>query len=360
MYISLTRLFNLIHKRSRADNSLLHSSILLKIFVILISMPSRIFKTPRWHYVQLGEKHASHLNLDMEALEKKWNKLNYNCTERIWDLKRRIRIKTWLSQKQVNGIVTDIPSHVMCVNPPAKAKSLFSQTKLALDFLFSHILDVNSQFVEMMNHEKEMYIASYKNRGLVYFPTNKLHDYEMRGRCDSPEQFRAFLRSDARLEVIDDFWAEYMKIICQHLTGSRSITEQQRVELEEIINNQGTLYLLKYEPGAGIWMHIDNLLRSDATVFTIGLGRRVIYDMTRVIGRQKGTPVTLLRSSKPEGTRMVMDGASRYEWAHGVPYGGKKRNGTKYTIILRVFHHKRLSRFVRKCKTLDVDMYTML
>ena len=323
-------------------------------------MPSRVFKTPRWHHVQLGEKHASHLNLDIRALEKKWIKLNYNCKERIWDLKRRIRIKTWLSQKRVGGTVTDIPPHVMCVNAPAKAKSLLPQTQQALDFLFSHILDSNSQFVEMMNHEKEYYISSYKNRGLVYFPTNKLHDYELHGRCVSPAQFRAFLRSDPRLEVIDDFWAEYMKIIYRHLIGSRSITEEQRVELEEIINDQGTLYLLKYEPGAGIWMHIDNLLRSDSTVFTVGIGRRVIYDMTRVIGRQKGRPVSLIRSNKPEGTMMVMDGAARYEWAHAVPYGGKKRNGTKYTIILRVFHHERLSRFVRKCKALDVDMYTML
>ena len=241
---------------------------------------------------------------------------------------------------------------------PAKAKSLLPQTKQALDFLFSHILDVNSQFVEMMHHEKEYYISSYRNRGLVYFPTNKLHDYELHGRCVSPAQFRAFLRSDPRLEVVDDFWAEYMKIIYRHLIGSRTITEQQRVELDEIINDQGTLYLLKYEPGAGIWMHIDNLLRSDSTVFTVGVGRRVIYDMTRVWPSGK-RPVSLIQQTSP-GPMMVIDGAARYEWAHGVPYGGKKRNKTKYTIILRVFHHERLSRFVRKCKALDVDMYTML
>ena len=64
---------------------------------------------------------ASHLDLDIEALEKKWNKLNYNCKERLWDLKSRIRIKMWLSQKRVIGIATDIPPHVMCVNAPAKA-----------------------------------------------------------------------------------------------------------------------------------------------------------------------------------------------------------------------------------------------
>ena len=77
----------------------------------------------------------------------------------------------------------------------------------------------------------------------MYFPTNKLHDYELRQMCFSGT-IQAFLRSDPRLEVVDDFWAEYMKIIYRHLIGSRTITEQQRVELDEIINDQGTLYLL--------------------------------------------------------------------------------------------------------------------
>ena len=310
--------------------------------------------------VRPGVKQGQHLDLDIESLAVDWQDKQYNSKERIWDVKRRIRLKTYLSQKHQKGIATDIPSHLLCVHAPDKAKSLLGQTKRALDFLFAHILDVNSTYVEMMHHEKEHYVARYKDRGLVYFPTNTTHDYERHGRCTTPASFRAFLQSDQRFRVIDDFWAQYMEIILQHLVGSENITDTQRADLENIINEQGTLYLLKYESGAGIWMHIDNLLRSDSTVFTVGIGRNVVYDATRIIGREKESPISLLRTHNPEGTMMVMDGAARYEWAHGVPYDSKKRNGTKYTIILRLFHHEKLSRYVGKCVELDADMYTML
>ena len=47
--------------------------------------------------------------------------------------------------------------------------------------------------------------------------------------------------------------------------------------------HNGMLYLLKYAPSYGIWMHIDNVLRSGANVFTIGVGRDVTHDVVQVI-----------------------------------------------------------------------------
>jgi hypothetical protein len=330
----------------------------------------RVFKVPHWTSLRLTHSQSEILDVNVDELVQQWKDKKYDCKERIWDLKSKIRVNTYVSQVSDNNKVHEIPPHLLYVEAPAHAKALLAQTKTALDFLFSHILNVNSRFADMLHHEKNHYICSYKTRGLVYFPNNELHAYELHGRCASPDQFRAFLRSEPRLKVIDDFWNEYMELIVRHLAApdntNDSITEQQRIELTNIINQQGQLYLLKYSPGTGIWMHIDNLLRSDATVFTVGIGRDVVYDASKIVGRDKGLPASILRSHKPEGTMMALDGGSRYAWAHGIPYSYQKNkktktnNKTKYTILLRLFHHPKLSRCVGKCVELDVDMYTML
>lgn len=330
----------------------------------------RIFKVPHWTSLRLTHAQSEKLDVNVDDLVQQWIDKKYNCKERIWDLKSKIRVNTYVSQVSDNNEVNEIPPHLLYVEAPAHAKALLGQTKTALDFLFSHILNVNSRFAALLHHEKNHYICSYKSRGLVYFPNNQLHAYEQYGRCASPDQFRAFLQSDPRLKVIDEFWNEYMGLIVRHLAGTDRtndiITEQQRIELTNVINEQGQLYLLKYSPGSGIWLHVDNLLRSDATVFTVGIGRDVVYDVSKLVGRDKGLPASILRSQNPEGTMIAMDGSSRYAWAHGVPSSPKQKNTTKsknrtkYTILLRLFHHPKLSRYVGKCVELDADMYTML
>ena len=79
--------------------------------------------------------------------------------------------------------------------------------------------------------------------------------------------------------------------------------------------------------------------------------------MTRVIGRKSDEDVSILRSSNPEGTMMVLDGEGRYKWGHSIPF---TTNGVKYTIILRLFHNKQLSRVIGKCEELNTDMFTMI
>jgi hypothetical protein len=59
--------------------------------------------------------------------------------------------------------------------------------------------------------------------------------------------------------------------------------------------------------GNGMWMQIDKLRRSDVTVFTVGVGREVVYDITRVIDRKKGQELSMIRSNNAEGTMVVLD-----------------------------------------------------
>ena len=107
-----------------------------------------------------------------------------------------------------------------------------------------------------------------------------------------------------------------------------------------------------------MYMHIDGLLRSDATVFTVGVGRDVVYDMTRALGRNKDDKVSIIRSSNPEGTMMVLDGEARYKWTHGIP-GSRAHNGVKYTIIVRLFHTAGLVRPIGKCIEFNTEMYSI-
>ena len=54
-------------------------------------------------------------------------------------------------------------------------------------------------------------------------------------------------------------------------------------------------------------MHIDTLRGSDTKVFTMGVGREVVYDMTRGIDRKKGQEVSMIRSINPQDTMVVLD-----------------------------------------------------
>ncbi len=68
-----------------------------------------------------------------------------------------------------------------------------------------------------------------------------------------------------------------------------------------------------------MWMQIDKLRRSDVTVFTVGVGREVVYDITRVIDRKKGQELSMIRSNNAEGTMVVLDEEVWYKWGHVVP-----------------------------------------
>lgn len=312
-----------------------------------------------WKPLVLTREQSRRLKQNIPKLLKIWNDKMYNPKERIWDLKRRIRVNTYTSQKPLSvNLLSEQAPNLLCMPPPEMAQSLMVPAKRALDHLFGHILDANSKLIHglpfQVNHTL---IQDYKSRGLVYFPNNSLHEYETEGRCVLPMQFRQFLRSDSKSIVIDRLWAIYQKHIIANLLLANDLDMSHYDAIENFVNEHGTLYVLKYKAGTGIWMHIDNLLRSDATVYTIGIGRDVIYDMAPIIKQQRDA--CIFRTHQKEGTMMVLDGDARYKWAHGIPHDRSKKNGTKYTIILRLFHHEALTEYVGKCHELQTEMYSM-
>jgi hypothetical protein len=316
------------------------------------------FRVPEWRHIALTAKQRETLDaVKMEDLVPSWEERNYSTIDRVWDLKRHIHFDTHIQQEYTSAQVQDIPSNLVCVHPTDEARQLLPDTKVALDALFQDIQATNTKLSTYLHHKNKKFVVDHSKDGFVIFNFNYTKDYETHGRVASPNEMRHFLQSCPRFAKIDAFWSKYMDIITQHFTGSAQVSPEERVKIESLINEHGDLCIMKYNPGMGMFMHIDNLLRSDATVFTIGLGRDVVYDMTRVIGRKSDEDVSILRSSNPEGTMMVLDGEGRYKWGHSIPF---TTNGVKYTIILRLFHNKQLSRVIGKCEELNTDMFTMI
>ena len=315
------------------------------------------FHTPQWKYITLTTEQRNLRLPDMKELVKKWQISNYTPSERVWDLKEQIKVQTYAEQACTLEPVHDTPANIVCMPAPVDAKVILLETKLALDLFFSHVADTNSKFAAQLHHARNNYVVNLEKAGFTIFNFNPTKDYEKHGRVSSPKEIRAFLQSTPEFKVIDDFWSTYMCVLVEHFAAT---TKLQRSDIESLINDHGDFCIIKYRPGFGLYMHIDNLLRSDATVFTVGLGRKVVYDMTRVIGREPGEPgdsMSIIRSSNPEGTMMVLDGEARYKWGHAIPYSTGK-DGVKYTIILRLFHTPELSQVVGECAELRTTMYS--
>lgn len=315
------------------------------------------FKILEWKHIALTEEQKKHRMPDIKELVKQWEISNSTPKDRVWDLKKMIKVQTYAEQPCILTPVDDTPANLVCMPPPADAKEMLLETKLALDLFFSHVADSNSKFAAQLHHERDNYVVNLAKAGFTIFNFNSTKDYEKHGRVSSPKEIRAFLQSTPEFKVIDDFWSTYMSVLVEHFAAT---TKLQRSDIESLINDHGDFCIIKYRPGFGLYMHIDNLLRSDATVFTVGLGRKVVYDMTRVIGREPGEPgdsMSIIRSSNPEGTMMVLDGEARYKWGHAIPYSTGK-DGVKYTIILRLFHTPELSQVVGECAELRTTMYS--
>lgn len=306
---------------------------------------------PTWHQVAMRPPQSAAFKIDFTQKEKEWDENKYNPKERIWDLKTHIRVRTyeWQKHRPWHG---PIPLHLFKVSPPPSAQAMLPLVNKTMNQLFCQLLDANHTLDDFL-HSKKNFIKNYKDRGLTYWPTNSTKEYEQHGKAIAMHDFRHFLQNSP-YKVIDEFFAIYLSMIVNEFA---SRFHKSTEEVMEHIQTNGTLYILKYAPSYGLWMHIDNILRSDATVYTIGVGRDITYDVAQVIPDSSEKKIPMLRSKNEEGTMMILDGKARYMYAHGIPYGRKTK--CKYTIIMRLFHDDELTTNVGYCPQLKTEMYTM-
>lgn len=320
------------------------------------------FTIPEWRYIALDKGQRKKLeNVSVEEFVKSWEEKKMPPGDRIWELRRAMKVQTFIQQKEdMRTKVLDIPLGLVCMHPPNTAATMLRGTNVALDSLFANVKESEKKFDDYLRNihqTRPNYVFAKQEIGYTTFNYCSHEDYEKYGRVSSPKNFRGFLKSKSEFAAIDQFVSIYIERIAQYFCGSADATRDNIARIEQIINERGDLVIIKYEDQKGMDQHIDSMLRSDATVFTIGVGRDVVYDMSRAIGRKKGDEVSIIRSSNPEGTMMVLDGEARYKWTHGVPHS-HKQNGTKYTIHICFFHTAGLTHSIGKCKELDTDMYS--
>ena len=317
-------------------------------------------KIPQWRYIVLDKEQREKLGkVDVEKFVRSWEKKKTTTDDRIWELKQAMKVKTFIQQQDMRKEVLDIhiPQGFVCVYPPEKAVALLRAANVALDSLFANVKENEKKYDIYLRHthqEKPSYVLMKEQIGYTIFNDCSAEDYKKYGRVSSPQDFRGFLRSTPDLAAIDQFVSIYIERMAHYFCGSADATPDNIARIEQTINEHGNLTIIKYESKAGMTQHIDSVLRGDATVCTIGVGRDVVYDMSRAIGRNKGDEVSILRSSNPEGTMIVLDGEARFKWTHGVPH---EQNGTKYTLHM-CFFHAGLTKLIGKCEELDSDMYS--
>lgn len=236
------------------------------------------------------------------------------------------------------------------------AKALLRSENDALDSLYANIEISAEKFNAYLPVDKRKRSYTYKKNGWSSFNYNSPLEYIEHGRVSSPKDFRGFLKSEPEFAALEKFMSIYIKAIARYFCGSVDATPDDIARIERTINDDGDMNLLKYEDKIGMAQHIDSNLRSDATTFTIGVGRDVVYDMSRAFGRTPEEEVFIIRSSNPEGTMMVLDGESRYMWTHGIPHS-EQPSGVKYTIHISLFHTAKLTVRIGYCKELDIPMY---
>lgn len=320
------------------------------------------FTVPEWRYITLESQQRKQLaRVNMDKFVKSWEAKQRPPDYRIWEYKKAIFMKTFVHQKEdMRTKVLDIPKGVVCMPAPDQAVTLLRKANVALDSLFTNIKESENKFANylrpFMRQQRPSYVVEKKDFGYSMFNYCSHEDYLRYGPVSSPKNLRAFLKSEPEFAVIDQFLSIYTKRMAQYFCGPGEATTDNITRIEEIINDQADLGIIKYEGQIGLAQHIDSILHSDATVFTVGVGRDVVYDMRRDIGRNPDEKVSMIRSSNPEGTMIVLDDEARYMWTHGIPHS-KEKNDVKYTFHLALFHTAGLSTIVGKCKEFDIPMY---
>lgn len=285
---------------------------------------------PEWRYIELTEEQREKLTkVNVENMVQVWNQQSSPSADRVWLLRQEIQVSTFIDQTvnlQSTVSQSDFPPGFLCMQTPPEAHNLLCETNVALGLLFEHL-----------KHHK---LQANPQTKLTMFNRIPTHSH-----VASPKEILGFLKSKPEFEVIHRFWLVYINELAQHF----------RLSVDQFICGFRDMHILQYDDLLGFGLHIDNLLRADATVFNVGVGRPVVYDMTRVLGRNQRDEVSIIRSSNPEGTMMVLDGESRYKWAHGIP----THNGVKYTLVIRLANTARPVRLIGKCIELNTDMYSI-
>ena len=215
--------------------------------------------------------------------------------ERLWWAKQEMRKAGFMSEVGSPGDVSMIPSGLRLWQPTDIAKELLPMAR--------------KQAFQLVKEE----IALPIRKRLPFGDDRKLHGHYLvfGTRVGDKILYKDALHLlQARAPGLAQFVNEYAKL-CMHLWGVD----------EDTYNEKTQLLIMRYEPGHGIWTHVDNVARYDrGPICTISLGpKHVYYDMYPSLVQEGKSQKGPVRLEFEEGVMASMDGRARMEWAHTLP-----------------------------------------
>jgi hypothetical protein len=243
-------------------------------------------------------------------------KLEYNrmatIPERMWYIKKKIRTKTWVNQHTTSSTLITIPAGLDFIRNPTP-HCLLPAVRREMISLFKSELSLKPDQRKMPFHDYR------KDRGLYYIFGTDIR----KGQRFIPYAEGIKLLSST-YKSLTLFIKGYARTLCKLLSIDQNFLDEQ-----------GSILFIKYEIRNGIWLHVDNLERTDGgPICTINIGPPDInIDFVPVMHSSSGESSLIpFRANMNEGDMLMMQGESRYEWAHGIPYG---LNAEKYTIVFK-------------------------
>jgi hypothetical protein len=236
---------------------------------------------------------------------------------KIWYIKKQLKQKTYY-----NTPIRLIDKYAVypegfCYFSPLYSSDYYEKVYQDFDTMYTriiHKLDTREPITDVN-------VSDQRFRGLVYVfsPKDPL-------QRDHYLDCIQYLKKNGYLSLVHCI-ENYLKFICKLYDVEYT---------SKFLNENVTIPLLRYEPNTGIWLHIDNIARSDqGPIITISIGpKQVYYDFTPALVENKNAKP--LRYIAPEGSIFIMDGPSRMEWTHGLPYNVPTiDNKIKYTIMIK-------------------------
>jgi hypothetical protein len=134
--------------------------------------------------------------------------------------------------------------------------------------------------------------------------------------------------------------------------------DTESLSLEQFMGKYLYLVLNKYSAERGLALHADNIIRYDieGPVCVISVGPEFSYiDFAPSGIHIENSQLTPVRIKIPEGSMYIMDGVSRLEWSHGIPFDAGFTK-TKFSIMFKLPRLKNY-KVAKHSSLFDTDIY---
>ena len=238
----------------------------------------------------------------------------------------RLKGKIWFIKKQIKQKTYFHTPIQLIKGQPILPKGFCVYNSLYTDNQLDNVYhDIHTLYKSAYKYPEEFGVSDQrKTRGLTYLFTTP-----------DPTDNRPSIQQT--LSLLQKYKCKHLiRCILTYLDYIGKLYQVDIATNPKTLQKYISIGLLRYEPEYGIWLNIDNIERSgQGPICTVSIGPPVVYyDLTpALVEDKKARP---LRVVAPQGSLIIMDGPSRMEWAHGLPFGVPIKGGKiKYTLTFK-------------------------